>query len=77
MPYPHPWSGYILERGILLACALLASALLLSVWADARPFAFPFLRHYVAYTRSSATTVLIASLLGSIFLEDILRKTQP
>lgn len=69
----HPWSDYIIWKGFLLSCALLAAALLLSVWASAVPAAFPMLRRYVSCYRSSAGIVLAAALLGGLLLEDLLR----
>lgn len=70
----HPWPDYIIGKGFLLACALLAAALILSVWASAAPAAFPMLPRYVSCYRSSAGIVLTASLLGGFLLEDVLRK---
>ena len=70
----HPWPDYIIRKGVFLSGVLLASALILSVWASAAPAAFPLLRRYAAYYQSSAAAVLAAALLGSLFLEDILRK---
>lgn len=70
----HPWSDYIIRKGFFVAGALLASALILSVWASASPAAFPLLRRYVHYYQSSAAAVLAAALLGGLLLEDILRK---
>lgn len=70
----HAWPDYIIRKGLLLSCALLASALILSVWASATPAVFPLLRRYAACFRSSAAVVLAAALLGGLLLEDILRK---
>lgn len=74
MPNFHPWPDYIIRKGFFLACALLASSLILSVWASASPAAFPLLRRYAAYYQSSSAAVLAAALLGGLFLEDILRR---
>lgn len=74
MPNFHPWSDYIIRKGFFMACALLVSALILSVWASATPALFPLLRRYAAYYQSSSAAVLAAALLGGLFLEDILRK---
>lgn len=70
----HPWSDYIIRKGFFMSCMLLASSLVLSVWASATPAAFPLLRRCAAYYQSSAAAVLAAALLGGLFLEDILRK---
>lgn len=70
----HPWSGYIIRKGFFLSGLLLASALVLSVWASARPAVFPLLRHYAAYYQSSSAVVLAAALPGGLLLEDILRR---
>lgn len=73
----HPWPDYIIKKGFFLSCALLASALILSVWASAAPNAFYLLRRYAEYSQTSAATVLAASLIGGLLLEDILRKSRP
>ena len=68
------WTDYIIRRGFFLSCTLLASALVLLVWAGARPITFPALRQYAEYFQFSAAVVLAASLFGGLFLEDILRR---
>lgn len=70
----HIWPDYIIRKGLLLSGALLAGALILSVWASAAPAVFPLLRRYASCFQSSAAVVLAASLLGGLLLEDILRK---
>lgn len=70
----HSWPDYIIRKGCFLSGLLLASALILAVWADARPETFLHLRHYVSACQTSSAMVLAASLLGGIFLEDLLRK---
>ena len=75
MPKFHPWPDYIIRKGFFLSCLLLCSALVLYLWASACPASFPALRHYAAYCQSSSAVVLAASLLGGLFLEDILRKS--
>ncbi|MGN1004066.1 MAG: hypothetical protein ACI4O5_04445 [Oscillospiraceae bacterium] len=74
MPNSHPWPDYIIRKGFFLSGVLLACALVLSVWASAVPAAFPLLRRYAAYYQSCSAAVLAAALLGSLLLEDILRK---
>lgn len=73
----HTWPDYIIRKGFLLSCALMASALILSVWASATPAAVPVLRRYVSCFTSSSAIVLAASALGALLLEDILRKQGP
>lgn len=70
----YPWPDYIIRKGFLLSFLLLASALILSVWASAAPAAFPLLRRYADYCRFSSAIVMAAALLGGLLLEDILRK---
>lgn len=70
----HTWPDYIIRKGYLLSCALLSSALILSVWASAIPSAFPVLRRYASCFTTSSAIVMAASLLGALLLEDILRK---
>ena len=74
MPHLHPWPDYIIRKGFFLSGVLLASSLVLSVGASAVPAAFPLLRRYAAYYQSCSAAVLAAALLGSLLLEDILRK---
>ena len=68
----HAWSDYIIRKGLLLSCGLMTGALILSVWASAAPYAFPFLRRCAACFQSSSAVVLGAVLLGGLLLEDIL-----
>lgn len=75
MPNFYPWPAYIIRKGFFLSGVLLASALVLSVWASAVPAAFPLLRRYAASFQSSSAVVLAAALLGGLLLEDLLRKT--
>lgn len=70
----HAWSDYIIRKGLLLSCALMTGALILSVWASAAPHALPFLRRYAVCFQSSSAVVLGTVLLGGLLLEDILRK---
>ena len=77
MPNIHSWPDYIIRKGFFLAGTLLASSLILSVWASASPAVFPLLRRYAAYYQTSSAVVLAAALLGGLFLEDILRKQHP
>lgn len=74
MPHLHPWPDYIIRKGFFLSGVLLAASLVLAVWASAVPAAFPLLRRYAAYYQSCSAAVLAAALLGSLLLEDILRK---
>jgi len=76
MPKLHTWPDYIIRKGFFLSGTLLICALVLSVWADACPISALTLRHYIACSQTSSLLVLIASLFGGLFLEDILRKTQ-
>ena len=76
MPNFHTWSDYIIRKGFFLSGTLLVSALVLSVWASAHPAVFPLLHRYAVYYQTSSATVMAATLLGGLFLEDILRKTR-
>lgn len=71
----HPWPDYIIRKGFFLSGVLLASALILSVWAKACPVSALTLRHYIACSQTSSLIVMTTSLFGGLFLEDILRKT--
>lgn len=73
----HTWPDYIIRKGFLLSCALMVSALILSVWASATPAAVPVLRRYASCFTSSSAIVMAASALGALLLEDILRKQGP
>ncbi len=76
MPNLHPWPDYIIRKGFFLSSLLVVSALLLSVWADARPVAGLALRHYISSAMASSAIVLAAALPGGLFLEDILRRSR-
>lgn len=72
----HPWTDYIIRKSFFLSGALLICALILSVWADARPDCALYLRHYITAAQTQSLTVMAAGLFGGLFLEDILRKSQ-
>lgn len=74
MPKLHLWTDYIIRKGVFLSALLLISALILSVWGDARPVSGLILRHYVSSCVNSSAIVLAAALAGGLFLEDILRR---
>ena len=71
----QPWPDYIIRRCLFFSFALLSSALILLVWASARPTSLPVLRQYSSYFQSSGAAVLAAGLFGGLFLEDILRNS--
>ncbi len=65
----HGWSYYILTRGLWLTAALLLSALVLLRGDD------PWLaRWYAGYLQDMAAVTLGGALLGSLLLEDVLRR---
>lgn len=70
----HTWPDYIIRKGLLLSSALLCSALILSVWSDAVPSAFPLLRRYTSCFVTSSAMVAATALLGGLLLEDMLRR---
>lgn len=72
----HSWSDYIIRKGFFLSGVLLASTLVLSVWASACPVSALTLRHYIAYSQTSSVIVMASALFGGLFLEDIMRKTR-
>lgn len=65
-------SWYILTRCVLLACAMLCSALVVLVWAGEVSAATGLLHHYASHTLVMAGVVLGAGLLGSALMEDML-----
>ncbi len=67
-------SWYILTRCTLLACAMLASALVVLVWAGSPTAGNLILRDYADHTLTAALMVLSAGVLGAALLEDILGK---
>lgn len=68
----RPLSWYVLTRCTLLACALLASALVVLVWAGESSLANVRLYWYAGQAQDMALAVLGAGLIGSALLEDIL-----
>ena len=66
---------YVLTRGILLCCTLLAAALLMLVWTGPYTYSTAFLYFCAAELCDSALMVLGAGMLGAILLEDMLRST--
>lgn len=71
----QPLSYYVLTRCLLLTCALLASALVMLVWAGGYTYESVRLYFYAEYTQSMALIVLGAGLIGSALLEDVLVHT--
>ena len=71
----NPWSRYIIQKGIFLSALFLISSLILSVWQAATPLAFPLLQRFAQHYQSASATVLAATSLGGLFLEDILRNS--
>lgn len=72
----HPWPDYIIRKCFFLSGVQLASALILSVWAGARPDCALHLRHYIAAFQTASLIVMATGLFGGLFLEDILRKSR-
>ena len=70
-----PGPRQLMARGVLLACAMLASALTMLVWADSGTGHVQVLREYAAYTMDMAAAVLGAGLIGALLLEDLLVHT--
>lgn len=68
----HPLPRFVLTRGILLSCALLASALIMLVWADSTSRNVYLLLAYADYTIDMAAAVLGTGLFGSLLLEHVL-----
>ena len=68
----QPLSRYVLTRSILLACALLASALVVLVWAGESSLDNVRLFWYAGQVQDMALAVLGTGLIGSALLEDIL-----
>lgn len=71
----RPLSRYILTRGILLSCAMLACALVMLVWAGEYRYDTVLIYAYAQYTQDMALIVLGTGLIGSILLEDVLIHT--
>lgn len=66
----HELSHYILTRGLALAAALLLSALALSVAGQGTWLA----GWYSGYLQSGAAILAGTALLGSLLVEDVLRR---
>lgn len=63
---------YILTRCVLLACAMLCSALVVLVWAGGVSVSTSLLQSYASHTLFMAAVVLGAGVLGSALMEDML-----
>lgn len=63
---------YILTRCVLLACAMLCSALVVLVWAGESSMATHLLQNYASHTLTMALVVLGAGILGSALMQDML-----
>lgn len=63
---------YILTHCTLLACAMLASALVVLVWAGSPTAGNLMLWEYADHTVTAALIVLATGVLGAALLEDIL-----
>lgn len=72
----RPLSQFVLTRGVLLSCGLLASALVMLVWADSAPGTVYLLEDCASYTVDMAAIVMGAGLIGSLLLEDVLVHNQ-
>ena len=72
MGHMRPLSRYVLTRCTLLASALLASALVVLVWAGESTLANVRLYWYAGQAQDMALAVLGTGLIGSALLEDIL-----
>jgi len=68
----RPVSYYVLSRGVLLCCALLAAELVVLVWAGEYAYSNVRLHFYAQQFQDMALTVLGAGLIGSALLEDVL-----
>lgn len=69
----HDWSLFILTRGLCLTATFLLSSLLMRLWTGpANPW---LLLWYADYLESMATVLLGLSLIGSLLMEDVLRRT--
>ncbi len=71
----QPLTYFVLTRCILLSCALLASALVMLVWAGGYTYDTVRIYFYADYTQTMALIVLGAGLVGSALLEDVLIHT--
>jgi len=71
----QPLTYFVLTRCILLSCALLASALVMLVWAGGYTYDTVRIYFYADYTQTMALIVLGAGLIGSALLEDVLIHT--
>ena len=72
LSHMQPLSRYVLTRGILLTCIMLACALLMQVWAGGYRYDTVLLCAYARHTQDMALLVLGAGLIGSALLEDVL-----
>lgn len=63
---------YILTRCVLLACAMLVSAVLVLVWAGGTSVSTSVFQSYAAHTLVMALVVLAVGGIGSALMEDIL-----
>ena len=69
----HDGSLFVLTRGLCLTATFLLASLLMLLWTGP---ANPWLLHWYAdYLESMATVLLGLSLIGSLLLEDVLRRT--
>ncbi len=66
-------SWYILTRCVLIACAMLTSALVVLVWAGEPSVSNSFLQSYASHTATMAYVVFAAGGVGAVLMEDILR----
>ena len=66
----HPLPHFLLTRGLALTCALLLSAILLLTAGEPAWLAL----RYAQTLQSTAAALLGIALLGSLLLEDLLRK---
>lgn len=65
-------SRFVLTRCLALCCALLASALVMLVWAGGYSVDTALIYEYADHTRTMALLVLGAGILGSALVEDTL-----
>ena len=72
----HPLSWYLMTHGLLLADAMLASALVMLIWAQGGPVQAWLLRWYADYIGTMAGVVAAAGLLGGALVEDVLRRSR-
>lgn len=67
--------SYIISRGLILACLLLAAAAAVLLQARACPAAFWLGRNYAEHLEFSAQVVLAASLIGGALLKQAVEYT--